>query len=444
MSDVPLVPVILSGGSGTRLWPVSRADAPKQLLPMVDERTMLLATLERVAGVAGRSPAIVVCNAAHLDAVVRDLGDAGEAAGMILMEPVARNTAPAVAAAARLVEDDPVLLVMPADHVVADEDAFVEAVTQGIGAAAAGDLVTFGIVPTAPATGYGYIHAEGTGAVRRVDAFVEKPDAPTAEHFVASGTYLWNSGMFMFRASHFLAEAARYAPGVVEAATQAVKARTEVAPGRYLLDEAAFAEAPAISIDYAVMEHTERAVVVPLDAGWSDVGSWDSLHEAIPSDALGNTLVGDVIARNVANSYLRSDGPLVAAIGVDDLVVVAIEDAVLVAHVDHSEDVKIIVEELRRRGRSEVARSAGMLTSWGHRQILTRSGDTSVERINLRKGRSVPLFPGTWVILSGEGTAGEATVRAGDTVVVAPGEEITLANLGSAELAAVVVETERT
>lgn len=440
MNDVPLVPVILSGGSGTRLWPVSRPDAPKQLLPMVDERTMLLATLQRVARLDDRAPAVVVCNEAHRDAVFRDLVDAGEGGAQILMEPAGRNTAPAVAAVACLLENDPLLLVVPADHVILDEQAFTDAVAHGVAAAIAGNLVTFGIVPSSPATGYGYIHAKGTGAgARTVDAFVEKPDLATAELFLAEGTYLWNSGMFMFRASRFIEEANRYAPEIVEAADRAVAASVEVTPQTHLLDAEAFGEAPSISIDYAVMEHTDHAVVIPLDAGWSDVGSWDSLHSATTADADGNVSVGDVTSKNVANSYLRTDGPLLAAIGVENLVVVATEDAVLVAHAEHSEDVKVIVEELRAQDRPEVERSAGLLTSWGHRQVLSRTHESQVERLDLRGGRKVALPPGTWVILAGNGETMQGPVAAGDSGVVQRGERLELINSGASALVVMIV-----
>ena len=295
MTQHRIIPIILSGGSGTRLWPLSRPDTPKQLLPIAGSRTMLTDTLERVAGLEGRDLAAVVCNEAHLADVRRDLAAADAVDTRVIVEPVGRNTAPAIAVAALTSgDDDPILLVMPADHIIKDVPAFHGAVADGARAAAEGKLVTFGVPMTHAATGYGYIRAGREGTIRPVEEFVEKPDKPTAERYLAGGEHLWNSGIFMFRASRYRRELDHHAPDVLEAALEAVTAANVDDSGALLLDEAAFAAAPSISIDHAVMEHTDNAVVISLDAGWTDVGSWGSLYAVEDKDAHGNVIVGEV------------------------------------------------------------------------------------------------------------------------------------------------------
>lgn len=350
-----IVPVLLSGGSGTRLWPLSRRDAPKQLQRLVGAETMVQATLRRVRGLPGAGEPVVVCNRRHVDAILTQLDAIGVTPGRVLAEPAGRNTAPAVVAAALAAEADQVLLVLPADHVVGDVDGFRRAVEVGARAAADGSLVTFGIRPSRPETGYGYIRVDGEvgEGVARVEAFVEKPDADTAAEYVASGRYLWNSGMFVFRADALLAEARRLVPDVVAAVARALPDTDGVVA--HLGPD--FVEAPAISIDYAVMERTDRAMVVPLDVGWSDVGSWEALWEVEPHDPAGNVARGDVVLDGVSGSYVRSESRLVVVVGVADVVVVETPDAVLVLDRASSQELRGVVERLRGEGRPEVERA---------------------------------------------------------------------------------------
>ncbi len=351
------VPVLLSGGAGTRLWPLSRAEAPKQLQRIVGDQTMVQATLSRVEGMSGVTAPLVVCNRRHADIIVGQLAEIGIEPMRVLAEPTGRNTAPAVVAAALAAEPDSTLLVLPADHVISDVEGFRRAVPTAVAAAADGSLVTFGIKPSRPETGYGYIRVGGwvDGGVARVEAFVEKPDGPTAAEYVASGRYLWNSGMFVFRADALLAEARRHVPDIVSSVTAAFP------PPDGLVGELgpAFASAPAISIDYAVMERTDRAKVVPIDVGWSDVGSWAALWEIAPRDEDGNVLRGDVYLEGVHGAYVRAESRLVAVVGLDDVVVVETADAVLVLDRASSQDVRKVVDRLRSEGRPEVERPPG-------------------------------------------------------------------------------------
>lgn len=431
MSHPAVVPVVLSGGSGTRLWPASRLETPKQLLPLVDERTMLRSTLDRVAGVPGHRSAVVVCSEVQATACRLEMEAAGHGDGLVVVEPVGRNTAPAAAAAAHTVGPADVLLVMPADHVLRDLGAFTDAVTAGAEAAAGGALVTFGVVPTHPATGYGYIRVEpGATGVCPVAEFVEKPDLADAERFVSDGEHLWNSGMFMFTAERYLAELAAFEPEVAEAAAAAVAGAGRDAEGSLVLDSEAFARCPSISVDYAVMERTRSAVVVPLDAGWSDVGSWASLMDVAHQDSSGNVIVGDVIAEDVDGSYLRADGVLLAVVGLSDVVAVTTPDAVLVAAKDRAEDVKSLVERLRRRRRSEADRAAVVPQPWGSSEVIDRSGDGTVTRHRIDPGASAVLGGGVGVVVEGAvGCGGDAhgpgavLTLADDTELSNPTEE---------------------
>jgi mannose-1-phosphate guanylyltransferase/mannose-6-phosphate isomerase len=352
-----LIPVVLSGGSGTRLWPLSRELYPKQLLPLVGKGTMLQETLARITDVEGVGAPIVVCNESHRFLVAEQLHQLSETMGPILLEPVGRNTAPAVAMAALAAlgqaqdAPDPVLLILPADHVIRDVKAFRAAVSLGREAAQRGKLVTFGVVARTPETGYGYIRrSEGKGPAYAVEQFVEKPDLATAKEYVASGHYYWNSGMFMFRAKTFLDELRALAPEMYEACVQAFKAAARDLDF-VRLPAKEFGAIASDSIDYAVMEKTKHAVVVPLDAGWSDVGSWSALHEAIPGDANGNVQLGDVLSSDTQGCYLHATSRLIATVGLKDHVVVETKDAVLVAPRDRVQDVKALVNELKKQGR---------------------------------------------------------------------------------------------
>lgn len=357
MTDHSVVPIILSGGIGSRLWPASRRRTPKQLLPLIGERTMLSMTIERAAAMPAAGAPVIVCNDDQRSGIQRELAKLDVNQASLILEPMGRNTAPAAAAAALHLTSggsDPILFVMPADHVIQDEAKFGEAALVASDAATDGHLVTFGIEPTTPETGYGYIRygdqlADG---VYNVEQFREKPDAATAGEYVASGLYLWNSGMFMFRASRFLAELEAHAPAVLAAVRLALD-DSDQEDNVTRLGGTAFAAAPSISIDYAVMEHTESAAIVPISTGWSDVGSWAALWELGHHDDEGNVITGDVELVDVHNSYVRSDGRLVAVVGLDDVVVVDTADATLVTRRDRSQDVKTIVDRLRDAGRPE-------------------------------------------------------------------------------------------
>jgi mannose-1-phosphate guanylyltransferase/mannose-6-phosphate isomerase len=351
-----ITPVVLSGGSGTRLWPLSRKSRPKQLLPLAGANTMIQETLARARGTDFAAP-IVICGEGHRFLVAEQLLECGISGADIILEPMGRNTAPAAAIAAlQVMARDPhgLLLLMPSDHVVGDLGAFRRAVETAAQAASRGALVTFGIAPSAPETGYGYIKGAaalpGVDGAFLVDRFVEKPDRITAEKYLASGDYYWNSGMFLFSASAFLVEMQRLEPQMLAVCRQALAAADRDADF-IRLPKDVFATCPSQSIDYAVMEHAARAAVVPVDMGWNDVGSWQSLWDIAPRSGEGNVVQGDVLLQATRNSYIRSEGPLVAAVGVEDLVIVATQDAILVSHRGATQDVKKIVDELERQSR---------------------------------------------------------------------------------------------
>ena len=364
-------PVILSGGSGQRLWPLSRALYPKQLLPLHSRASMLQETALRVAGDPFAAPT-VVCNEVHRFIVAEQLRVLDLAPAAIVLEPAGRNTAAAAAVAAlSLAESDAraLMLVLPSDHVIIDGGRFREAVATAVAAARDGALVTFGIPPESPETGYGYIRRgdpwDGAEGCFRVSRFVEKPDRGTAEHYVESGEYDWNSGIFLFAAGRFLDELARFHPAIVDACRRALTGGSRDLDF-FRLDAPAFEACPSLSIDYAVMEHTADAAVVPVDMGWSDVGSWSALWDIGDKDGGGNVLEGDVLAKGIRNCYIRSDGLLVAAVGVEDVVVVATDDAVLVSTREDAQEVKAVVETLKNRGRQEYLFHSTVYRPWGN------------------------------------------------------------------------------
>src|SRR5690554_1532713 len=383
--------VLLSGGSGTRLWPLSREAYPKQFLPLAGEQTMLQETWERVAPLAAVAP-IVVANEEHRFLAAEQLRLVGVEKAAIVLEPAGRNTAPAIAAAALQAMaggDDPLLLVLPSDHVVRDAHAFQAAVREAMPAADEGALVTFGIVADAPETGFGYIQAGPGNGVRPVLRFVEKPDADTAREYLASGDYYWNSGMFLFRASRYLEELERFQPDIVAAVRAAFDAAAR--DGDFVrLDRDAFAASPADSIDYAVMENTDRAMVLPVDIGWNDVGSWSALWEVSEQDADGNARHGDVIAVDSRNSYAYSRR-LVALVGVDDLVVVETDDAVLVARKDRVQQVKDVVARLKADERSHAVLHREVHRPWGSYDSIDQDDGFQVKRIKVKPGGRLSL-----------------------------------------------------
>ena len=384
-------PVLLSGGSGTRLWPLSREAYPKQFLPLVGDDTMVQATWRRVAPLAGAAP-IVVANEEHRFLVAEQLRQIDAPVPAIILEPVGRNTAPAIAAAAlqaMVGGADPLLLVLPSDHVVRDAEAFRTAVREASEAASAGALVTFGILPDAPETGFGYIQSASGAGLQQVLRFVEKPDAATAQSYLDAGGYYWNSGMFLFRASRYLEELGKFRPDIL----QAVRAAFEIAQrdGDFIrLDREAFSASPSDSIDYAVMEKTDRAMVLPVDIGWNDVGSWSALWEVSERDANGNAHHGDVIAVDTRNSYAYAQR-LVALVGVDDIVVVETDDAVLVAHKDRVQEVKQVVAQLKGAQRSQAVLHREVHRPWGSYDSVDMGARHQVKRIKVKPGAQLSL-----------------------------------------------------
>ena len=393
-----LIPVILSGGAGTRLWPLSREMYPKQLLALTGKHTMLQDTVTRLSGIPGAKPPIVVCNEAHRFTVAEQIRALGEQAAAILLEPAGRNTAPAVALAAlKALEIDPeaILVVAPADHVIRDARAFQAAAETAARLAEHGKLITFGIVAHAPETGYGYIRrgegrGEGNGPAYPVAQFIEKPPLDVAAQFVASGDYFWNSGMFVFKAARYLAELEAFAPDILEASRKAFQAaRTDLDFVR--IDKAAFDECRSESIDYAVMEKTRDALVLPLDAGWSDVGSWSSLFDALPADAEGNVLQGDVLVHDTHDCYVHSTSRLVAAVGMDDHVIVETKDAVLVAPKGRVQDVKDLVAKIKKSGRSESSLHREVFRPWGSYDSIDNGDRFQVKRLSVKPGGVLSL-----------------------------------------------------
>jgi mannose-1-phosphate guanylyltransferase/mannose-6-phosphate isomerase len=421
-----LTAVILSGGAGTRLWPLSRELYPKQLLPLTGERTMLQQTVLRLEGLTAAAP-VIVCNEAHRFLVAEQLRQLHITPRATVLEPFGRNTAPAIALAAHaalkgIAADanaaDPVLLVLPADHVIRNVPAFQRAVRLALSAAEAGHLATFGIVASAPETGYGYIQRGAPeGAAFRIARFVEKPDAERARAFVKSGDYYWNSGMFMFRARRYLQELARFQPEMARICEAAFRgARADLDFTR--IEAASFEACPADSIDYAVMEKTADAVVVPLDAGWSDIGSWSALHEASETDAHGNVVRGDVISEDTQGSYLYSESRLVAAVGLKDHVVVETKDAVLVAPKSRVQDVRKLVLHLKERGRYEHSLHREVFRPWGSYDSVESGPRFQVKRLRVKPGAALSLQmhhrrAEHWVVV-----AGTARITRGDEVFI--------------------------
>ena len=451
-----IVPVILSGGSGTRLWPLSRSSYPKQFLKVGSGESLLQQTARRVAG-HGFAPPVAVSNEEQRFLIAHHLLEAGAAPQKILLEPAARNTAPAAAAACVYLSqgEDPLLLLLPADHVIGDAEAFRAAISTGAGYARDGYLVTFGIRPDRPHTGFGYIEAgrslaaDSAAPAHAVARFVEKPDAATARIYVESGSHYWNGGIFLFRASAFLRELESFAPEILAACRQAVE-RGSHDGDFFRLEGAAFRRAPDRSIDYAGMEKTAAAVVVPVEMGWSDVGSWSALWEVGEKDASGNVVEGDAVLHEVSGTYIRTDGPLVAGIGVSDMVVVATEDAVLVAPKDRAQEVRAIVERLKSSGRTEHEAHRLVHRPWGSYRTISLGDRFQVKEIIVKPGASLSLQKHHhraehWVVVEGTASVvrGEETLllHENQSIFIPLGTKHRLSNPGKLQLRLIEVQS---
>lgn len=437
-----ILPVILSGGSGTRLWPLSREQYPKQLLPLVGKDSMLQATVLRLDGLADVAEPLLVCNEEHRFAVAEQVRQLGRN-GTVVLEPVGRNTAPAVTLAALLAlrqDQDPAMVVMPADHVIVDGARFREAVRQAVRLAETGMIVTFGIAPDCPETGYGYIQRgdalPGEAAAFRLARFVEKPDRATAQRYLDAGDHLWNSGLFVMKASVWRDAIGRCRPDILSACERALAdVRTD---GDFVrVAREAFAACPSDSIDYAVMERIAAGVaglpaaaVIPLSAGWSDVGAWDSLWQVLPKDEAGNAWRGDVMLHDTAHTLAFSESRLVACVGVRDLVVVETPDAVLVAHKDRTQDVKKIAERLKQEARGEAQVHRKVHRPWGSYDGVDAGERFQVKRIVVKPGASLSLQmhhhrAEHWVVVRGT-----AKVTRGDETLLVSENESTFIPLG--------------
>ena len=426
-----IYPLILSGGSGSRLWPLSREEYPKQLLPLLNPTSMLQDTILRLEGLDELEDPIVVCNEAHRFLVAELMREAGCTTGKIILEPVGRNTAPAIAVAALSVEPDAILIVLPADHSVSDKLLFQAHVKSAVDLAIAGKLVTFGIVPSKPETGYGYIRAgeQVAGLAHVVEQFVEKPDVDTAKAYLAEGCFSWNSGMFVFSASGYLEELNNHHPSLLgqsKAAFEGISQDLDF----MRLDIEHFSKCESISIDYAVMEHTKNAVVIPIDVGWNDVGSWSSLWEIGEQDTEGNRFLGDVISHGSNRNYVNAPHRLVSLVGVDDLIVVDTADALLVAARDQAQDVKEIVAALKQSSRKETSTHRKVYRPWGSYDSVDEDEGFQVKRITVNPGASLSLQKHQhraehWIVVSGT-----AEVTRGDSVYVVSENESTFIPIG--------------
>ena len=430
-----IIPVILAGGTGSRLWPVSRELHPKQLLGLVNDKTMLQNTVLRLSGGKDMAPPMVVCNENHRFMVAEQLRQIQKPPQDIILEPLGRNTAPAIAVAALQAQsqgEDPTLLVLPADHSIANVDALLSAVEAGEDLAQQGHLITFGIVPQAPETGYGYIKKGRAlqGEAATIDQFVEKPDQATAQTYVDSGEYCWNSGMFMFKCTDFLEELKSFSPDILTACTQAWE-EGEKDLDFFRLGKEAFSNSPEDSIDYAVMEKTQKGVVIPLDAGWNDVGSWEALWQMGDKDEANNLIRGDALLHQVKGSLILAENRMVAGIGLENMIVVETKDAVLVAPRERSQDVKKIVEKLKKENRCETQTHKVVYRPWGSYEGIDSGDRFQVKRITVNPGSELSLQKHFhraehWVVVRGT-----AVVTRGEDKILLREDESTYISLGT-------------
>ena len=449
-----IIPVILSGGSGARLWPLSRKEYPKQYLPLASDKTMLQETILRLNGLDNLAHPIIICNVDHRFLVAEQCQQIEVSNPTILLEPIGRNTAPAIAAAAfQSLKDteDSTLLVLSADHVIQDVDAFHKAINIVNQQAQRGKLVTFGIVPTNANTGYGYIKSskENYNGAYRVEEFVEKPDLKTAEFYLEQGSYLWNSGMFMFQASAFIDELAAHAPNIVSSVNVAVNNATQDLDF-IRLDKNAFKSSPSVSIDYALMEKSNNVVVVPLDAKWNDIGAWPALYDIGSKDSQGNVIKGDVITQDTTNTYINADHHMVATIGVDNLIIIDTPDATFIATQDKAQEVKNIVESLQVSGRCESTGHRKVYRPWGWYDTIESGEYFQVKRLHVRPGAKLSLQmhykrAEHWVVVSGKATVtnGEQTfsLNKGESTYIPLGVTHALENQTSKPLEIIEVQS---
>jgi len=449
-----IIPVILSGGSGTRLWPLSRKQYPKQYLPLAGDNTMLQETILRLSGLDNLADPIIVCNADHRFLVAEQCQQIDIKNPIILLEPVGRNTAPAIAAAALQSlkdSDDAILLVLSADHVIQDFDAFHKAINIANQQAQSGKLATFGIVPTDANTGYGYIKSskDNNNGAYKVEEFVEKPDLKTAEFYLEQGGYLWNSGMFMFQAHTFIKELTTHAPNIVTSVNNAVN--NAVQDLDFIrLEKQAFKSSPSDSIDYALMEKSNNVVVVPLDAQWNDIGAWSALYDIGIKDGQGNVIKGDVITQDTTNTYINADHHMVAVIGVDNLIIIDTPDATFIATQDKAQEVKNIVESLQASGRCESRAHRKVYRPWGWYDSIESGEYFQVKRLHVKPGAKLSLQmhhkrAEHWVVVSGTATVtnGEQTysLNKGESTYVPLGVTHALGNQANEPLEIIEVQS---
>ena len=449
-----ITPVILSGGSGTRLWPLSRKEYPKQYLPLAGDNTMLQETMLRLNGLDNLTGPIIVCNADHRFLVAEQCQQIGVKNPTILLEPVGRNTAPAIAAAALQslkTSEDTVLLVLSADHVIQDVEAFHQAINIASSQAQEGKLATFGIVPTDANTGYGYIKSskDNSNGAHKVEEFIEKPDLKTAKFYLEQGNYLWNSGMFMFQARVFIDELTRHSPNIATSVNNAVSNPLQDLDF-IRLEKQAFESSPSDSIDYALMEKSDNVVVIPLDAGWSDVGSWSALYDIGVKDGNGNVLKGDVTAKDTTNTYIYASHHMIVAVGVDNLVVIDTPDATFITSQDKAHEVKSVVESLQKKGRYEFHSNRKVYRPWGWYDSIESGQHFQVKRLHVKPRAKLSLQmhhkrAEHWVVVSGTATVtnGEQTfnLNKGESTYIPLGVTHCLENATNEQLEIIEVQS---